>query len=104
MSTIDFYAQAEALREELIARRRDFHQHPELAFEEFRTAGIVAEELNKLGLEVQTGVGKTGVVGMLEGAQDGPTVLVRADMDALPILEENDFDYRSTVPDRKSTR
>ncbi len=98
MAVIDFKAQAEAMRDELVARRRDLHMHPELAFEEFRTAGIVAEELNKLGLEVQTGVGKTGVVGMLEGPEDGPTILVRADMDALPILEENDFAYKSTVP------
>lgn len=98
METIDFKVQAEALRDELVERRRDLHRHPELAFEEFRTAGIVAEELNKLGLEVQTGVGKTGVIGVLEGDQDGPTVLVRADMDALPILEENETDYASTVP------
>ncbi len=93
--TIDFMADAEALRSELIARRRDFHQHPELAFEEHRTAGIVADELNDLGLEVQTGIGKTGVVGILEGAADGPTVLYRADMDALPIQEENETDYIS---------
>lgn len=95
--TIDYRAEAEALRQQLINWRRDFHQHPELAFEEYRTAGIVAEELNRLGLEVQTGVGQTGVVGLLEGAHDGPTVLVRADMDALPILEENDFPFKSTV-------
>ncbi|MBI1278486.1 MAG: amidohydrolase [Anaerolineaceae bacterium] len=95
---IDFKAQAEELRDELVTRRRDLHMHPELAFEEFRTAGIVADELRQLGLEVQTGVGKTGVVAILEGAQDGPTVLVRADMDALPILEENTFEYKSTVP------
>lgn len=98
MNNINFMAEAEALRDELIARRRDFHQYPELAFEEFRTAGIVAQELTELGLEVQTGVGKTGVVGLLEGDQDGPTVLVRADMDALPILEENEVSYASTMP------
>jgi len=92
---IDFMADAEALRDELVARRRDFHQYPELAFEEHRTAGIVADELNGLGMEVQTGVGKTGVVGILEGADDGPTVLYRADMDALPIQEENETDYIS---------
>ena len=95
---IDFKAEADALRNELVGRRRDFHQHPELAFEEVRTAGIVADELRSLGLETQTGIGKTGVVGILEGAADGPTVLVRADMDALPIHEENDNEYVSTVP------
>ncbi|HVU11386.1 MAG TPA: amidohydrolase [Phototrophicaceae bacterium] len=91
----EFKAEADALRDELVARRRDLHEHPELGFEEVRTAGIVARELNNLGLEVQTGVGKTGVVGLLEGAHDGPTILVRADMDALPIREENETDYAS---------
>lgn len=94
--TIDFMAQAQAMREELVARRRDLHMHPELGFEVFRTAGIVAEELNELGLEVQTGIGQTGVIGILEGVKDGPTVLVRADMDALPILEANHNEYNST--------
>jgi amidohydrolase len=94
---IDFMAEAQAMREELVARRRDLHQHPEIAFEEVRTAGIVAQTLSELGLEVQTGVGKTGVVAMLDGEKDGPTVLVRADMDALPIKEENAVDYVSTV-------
>ncbi len=97
---VNFKAEAAAMQEELVARRRDLHQHPETAFEEVRTAGIVAEELNKLGFEVQTGVGKTGVVGVLEGDHDGPTVLVRADMDALPIIEANETDYISTVSGR----
>jgi amidohydrolase len=95
---IDFQREAEQMRDVLVARRRDFHQHPELAFEEVRTAGIVAQTLNDLGLEVQTGVGKTGVVAILEGASDGPTVLVRADMDALPIQEENHTDFVSQMP------
>lgn len=93
--TIDFLAAAEALRDELIERRRDFHRHPELAFQEHRTAGIVAEELNNLGMEVQTGIGKTGVIGILEGGEEGPTLLYRADMDALPIDEANDTEYAS---------
>jgi amidohydrolase len=96
----DFRAQAEALRDEMVTRRRDLHRHPEVAFEEIRTAGIVAHALSELGLEVQTGVGKTGVVGFLEGDSDGPTVLVRADMDALPIEEANDVEYRSQVKQR----
>ncbi len=95
--SIDFLAEAEALREELVERRRDFHRHPELGFEEVRTAGIVAQELNALGLEVQTGVGQTGVVGILEGDGDGPTILYRADMDALPVHEENETDYVSDI-------
>ena len=78
--------------------------HPELGFEEVRTAGIVADHLRGLGLEVSTGVGKTGVVAMVEPdrvAEDAPTVMLRFDMDALPILEANDVPYRSTV-DRRS--
>lgn len=96
MGNLDFKALAQGMRDELIARRRDFHRHPETAFEEMRTAGIVAQELAALGLEVQTGVGKTGVVAILEGERDGPTVLVRADMDALPVQEENRVEYASS--------
>lgn len=92
---IDFQNEAEQVRDTLIERRRDFHRHPELAFQEVRTAGIVAQTLSDLGMEVQRGVGKTGVVAILEGAHDGPTVLVRADMDALPIIEENDTEFNS---------
>ena len=96
--TINFHQEALALTDELVARRRDFHRHPELAFREIRTANIVAEELNALGLEVRTGVGRTGVVGLLEGQHDGPTVLIRADMDALPVTEANQTDYVSEEP------
>jgi amidohydrolase len=95
---IDFKPFINTHQSDWIARRRDFHQHPELGFKEIRTAGIVAQELTRLGLEVQTGVGQTGVIGLLEGDMDGPTVLVRADMDALPILEENKADYASQAP------
>ncbi|MEA2666231.1 MAG: hypothetical protein QOI11_3175, partial [Candidatus Eremiobacteraeota bacterium] len=73
-----------ALLAETIELRRDLHAHPELAFEEHRTAGIVAERLRALGLEVHTGIGGTGVVGLLAGARPGPTIMLRADMDALP--------------------
>ncbi|MFN8373909.1 MAG: amidohydrolase [Anaerolineae bacterium] len=93
--TINFKAEAEALRDELITLRRDFHNHPELAFNEVRTSGIVAQRLTDLGLEVQGGVGKTGVVAILEGDKSGPTVLVRADMDALPILEDTGLEFAS---------
>jgi amidohydrolase len=78
-----------------VAIRRDLHAHPELAFEETRTAGIVAERLRALGLDVHTGIGGTGVVGVLAGAHAGPTIMLRADMDALPMAEENDVAYVS---------
>ncbi|MFQ5916125.1 MAG: M20 family metallopeptidase [Nitrospinota bacterium] len=81
--------------EEAIEIRRDLHAHPELGYQEKRTAGIVADRLESLGLEVITGVAKTGVVGLLRGEKPGKTILVRADMDALPIQEENDVPYRS---------
>src|SRR5882672_1289426 len=81
--------------QEMVATRRDLHAHPELAFEEVRTAGIVAERLKGLGLEPRTGVGKTGVLATVRGGRSGKTVLLRADMDALPILEENEVPYRS---------
>lgn len=90
--------EAEAMREQLIAVRRDLHVHPELAFHEVRTASIVADKLNALGFEVQTGVGKTGVVGLMEGAKpaDQPlTLLLRFDMDALPIHEQVNVDFKS---------
>ncbi len=93
-----FRIESEGLREQMIRWRRDLHQHPEIAFEEVRTAGFVVTVLNELGLEVQSGIGKTGVVGILEGQADGPTVLVRADMDALPVHEENEVPYVSTTP------
>lgn len=95
---IDYQHEANTIFDELVARRRDFHRHPELRFQEHRTAQVIAQELNQLGLEVQTGVGKTGVVAMLEGDFPGPTVLYRSDMDALPIQEATEVDYCSTNP------
>jgi len=86
---------AVGLQPKLVEIRRDLHQHPELSNREFRTAGIVAEHLKGLGLSVQTGVAHTGVVGLLEGDRPGPTIAVRADMDALPIQELNVVPYRS---------
>ncbi len=88
----------EPILRELIETRRDLHMHPEIAFNEVRTAGIAAERLRSLGYEVRTGVAKTGVVGVLRGASDGPTVLVRADMDCLPVEEANDLPFRSQNP------
>jgi len=101
--TTDYLAEAEALFEYTRALRRDFHQHPELGFQEVRTAAIVARELDDAGItNFQTGVAKTGVVALLEGAcpglRPGPVVLLRFDMDALPILEETGAGYASQTP------
>jgi amidohydrolase len=76
---------------------RDFHQHPELGLEEVRTSRIVADHLRSLGIEVRTGVGKTGVVGRIEGSRSGPVVALRADMDALPVTEKTGLPYASTA-------
>jgi amidohydrolase len=95
---IDFREEAQGLFPYTRELRRDFHRHPELGFQEVRTAGIVARELTALGLEVSTGVGKTGVVATLEGSGPGPVLLVRVDMDALPILEETGAEYASQTP------
>src|SRR5512142_307720 len=91
-------AEIDELVPDMVAMRRDLHEHPELAFEEVRTSGIVAQRLKSMGLEVQTGIAKTGVVGLLRGGaskQGAKTIAIRADMDALPIHELNDIDYRS---------
>ena len=87
--------QAHAIAEELIEWRRDFHMHPETGFEVQRTAAIVADELERMGYRVRRGIGKTGVVA--EIGEGGRMVAIRADMDALPILEQNDSDYRSKI-------
>jgi amidohydrolase len=87
---------AQAVEAQVIAWRRDLHQHPELGNREFRTAGVVAAHLRALGLdEVRTGVAHTGVVGLLKGALPGPVVALRADMDALPVAEEVDVPFAS---------
>ncbi|MFC3724047.1 M20 aminoacylase family protein [Neoaquamicrobium sediminum] len=86
----------EEYADELTAIRRDLHEHPEIGFEETRTAGIVAEKLRSWGIEVHTGIGKTGVVGVLEGkGGGGRAVGLRADMDALPMDEETNLPWRS---------
>jgi len=94
----DYFAEARELEQDLIHWRRDFHRHPELGFQEVRTANIVACYLSELGLEAQTDIGKTGIVGLLPGARPGPVVMLRFDMDALPITEENTTEYVSETP------
>lgn len=92
----DILMQAQAMADQLTAWRRDIHMHPELSFQEERTANLVAGQLAALGIETQSGVGKTGVVGYL--GDGGPVIAIRADMDALPIQEENDVLYASQTP------
>jgi amidohydrolase len=87
-------AEAQKLAPELIRLRRDIHAHPELGFQEFRTSALVADTLRELGIDVRTGVGRTGVVGEM-GSGDGPIIAIRADMDALPIKQKNEVPYRS---------
>ena len=94
----DFLNEAKSLFTYTQSMRRDFHMHPELGFKEIRTGGIVAKELEALGLEVTKGVGQTGVVGLLEGAKPGPTLLIRFDMDALPMSEDTGAEYASQTP------
>ncbi|HEV7179830.1 MAG TPA: amidohydrolase [Candidatus Baltobacteraceae bacterium] len=83
------------LADDVVLIRRDLHMHPEMGFHEHRTAGIVADRLRSLHFDVHEGIGKTGVVGVMRGARPGRTIMLRADMDALPILEERDHSYRS---------
>lgn len=85
----------ESVLPRMVAWRRDFHEHPELSYEEVRTARIVAAHLRSLRLEVRTGIAQTGVVGVLRGGRPGPVIALRADMDALPVTEEGDLPFRS---------
>jgi len=88
-------ARAQELKDSTVGWRRDLHKHPELGFQEVRTAAMVASELQRLGYRVQQGVGKTGVVGTLKGKKPGPCILLRFDMDALPIQEDTGAEYAS---------
>ena len=91
----------EAFADELTAIRRDLHAHPEIGFEEVRTSGIVADKLTQWGIEVHRGVGGTGVVGVLKGKGTGSKRIgLRADMDALPMEENTNLKWRSTIPGR----
>ena len=87
--------QVKKFKNKIIKIRRDIHKHPELSFQEFRTAKLVSDSLKKFGLEVDENIGKTGVVGILKGAKPGKTIAFRADMDALPIQETSDLSYKS---------
>jgi amidohydrolase len=92
----EFLQKARSFQADLVAMRRDIHRHPELSFREERTAGVAADAVEGLGFAVRRGVGGHGVVAEI-GTGEGPTVVLRADMDALPITEANDVDYRSTT-------
>ena len=96
--TLQLETEYEKVLPSMVALRRDIHSHPEMSFKEERTALIVAEGLKGLGLEVKTGVGGTGVTGLLRGGSPGKTLLIRADMDALPVEESNDLNFRSQEP------
>ncbi len=89
--------EANKIESKVINWRHDFHQNPELANREFRTAAIVTKHLLSLGMEVQAGVAFTGIVGILRGEKPGPVIALRADMDALPVLEKNDLPFASKV-------
>jgi amidohydrolase len=93
----DVDRQAAKVEAQVVTWRRDLHAHPELSNQEKRTAQMVADHLRRLGIEVRTGVGGTGVVGLLRGGRPGPVVALRADMDALPVTEEVDVPFKSTA-------
>ena len=93
----NFEKEYKAIEPKVIDWRRDFHQNPELSNREFNTAEKIAAHLKSLGLEVQTGVAKTGVVGILKGNKNGKVIALRADIDALPVTERNDLPFKSTV-------
>jgi amidohydrolase len=93
----DLEATIKSVDARVIAWRRDFHQNPELSNREERTSRIVAEHLRKLGLDVETGIAKTGVVALLRTGRPGPTIALRADMDALPVTERTEVPFRSTA-------
>jgi len=94
----DFYAEAQKLFPFSQAIRRDLHMHPELGFQEVRTSGVIARELREIGLEVSTGIAKTGVVATIDGTHPGPVIMLRFDIDALPISEQTGAEYASQNP------
>lgn len=96
-SDAELRAAVDRLAPRMIELRHDIHQHPELGNRETRTAGLIAAELTRLGLEVRTGVAHTGVVGVLRGGRPGPVVAIRADMDGLPVTELSDLPFKSVA-------
>ncbi|MFN2275725.1 MAG: M20 family metallopeptidase [Anaerolineales bacterium] len=98
MKPSHYLERAQAIEADLIRWRRDFHQHPELAFHEFRSAGIISAHLEPLGFQVETGVAETGVVAVLKGGRSSRSLVLRFDMDALPVEEVADHSYASVVP------
>ncbi|MFC1527789.1 M20 family metallopeptidase [Candidatus Neomarinimicrobiota bacterium] len=92
---IKILPEVNAIKNDIIANRRDFHKHPELGFKENRTAKVIAEKLKSYGIEVRYGIGKTGVIGDLHGKNGGKTIALRADMDALPIQETGHLSFKS---------
>ena len=93
--SINIKPEVQSLKESIISNRRDFHMHPELGFKEIRTSKIIANKLKEYGLDVKTNIGKTGVVGVLKKGSGNKSIGIRADMDALPINETNNFNYIS---------
>ena len=91
---MDFRAMAEAVQPEVVAFRRDLHEHPEASFQEFRTTEQIAKEMDKLGIPYRR-FEPTGLIAEIKGGKPGKTIALRADIDALPIREENELDYRS---------
>ena len=98
MSYDNLLEKCQELAPELIRIRRDIHAHPEMGLQEVRTSKLVSEKLIEIGLEVQTNIAKTGVVGLLRGGKSGKTIAIRADMDALSIQEQTGAVYQSQIP------
>jgi amidohydrolase len=96
-ATTQVNSKADALQSQIVAWRRDFHEHPELGNHEVRTSAIIAKHLQSLGIQVQTGIATTGVVGILKGSKPGPVVALRADMDGLPVIERTPVPFASKV-------
>jgi amidohydrolase len=94
----DFYAEAQKLFDYTQSMRRDLHMHPELGYQEVRTSGIIARELREMGLEISTGLAKTGVTAVVDGTRPGPVIMLRFDIDALPIAEQTGAEYASQNP------